>query len=141
MGMIKQPANIVSRNLTQICITLFFIIKQFLLILPDALVCVHAAAIISKQRFGHECDDFASVMRNITHDILELKNVVCLANKRIILDVNLGLSSSRNFMVLSFNFNARGLQRKCHLITNILLAINRRNWKITFLMSWSISSI
>ena len=71
---------------------------------------MHTGAIISNQRFWHECGSAARGMRRVMGRIFEHQHLVRLAGQCSELGTNLTLAGSTHFMVMHFNFDTHFLQ-------------------------------
>ena len=65
--MFEQTASVIKRHFAQAAV--FVAGKERLALFPNALVGVHAGAIVAKQRLGHESGGFAVLLGNVLDDV------------------------------------------------------------------------
>src|SRR5690242_3822605 len=97
----QYTADVVTSHLrnTRVAIT---IIEEWFLILPQALMRMHARTIVAVNRFGHERDGLTMFTRCVLHNILIEEHVIRSLDQRVKADIDFGLSGCANFMMLGF---------------------------------------
>ena len=98
----------------------FGIKEQWLLVLPQTLMRMHAGAIVTEHRFRHECHRLAMLASYILGDIFVEHHVVCCLHQRVETDIDFSLTSGTDFMMLCFNRHTEFLKLEHHLGANIL---------------------
>ena len=137
--MLDDSADVVESEFAQVGVPLPG--KEWFAVFPDALVTVHPRAVVSEERFGHECRCFPVTTGHVAHDIFIEVHLVTRADQRVEADIDLGLSSGRNFVVLPLNLHTEIFQHQGDLVADILLSIGRGYWEVTLLVADLISGV
>ncbi len=103
--MAQQSADVPERHLAQSGVIVAG--KQRLAFSPQALVRVHAAAVIAKQRFRHEGDCFPVLIGDIAHDVLVEHHVVGRFHEGVEALVDFALPAGRHLVVMAFDVQGR----------------------------------
>ena len=77
----------------------------------------------------------------VAHDIFIEVHFVARADQRVKADINLGLSSGRNFVVLPLNLHSKIFQHQGDFVANILLSIGGGYWEVALLVADLISGV
>src|SRR5438046_1605943 len=75
--------------------------KQGLAASPETLMRVHAAAVVAEQRFGHEGDRLAILIRDIPDDVLVKHHVVGRFHQSVETLINFALTAGGDFVVVA----------------------------------------
>ena len=67
---------------------------------------MHTGTVVSKQGFGHERDCVPCLPRYVLADVLVRHHLIGLLNKRVVLQIDLGLTTGCNFVMMHFNVYA-----------------------------------
>ena len=95
--------------------------KQRLAVFPDALVRVHAAAVVREKRLGHERHGLAVLVGHVADDVLVQHHVVGRLHQRVEALIDLALAAGGHFMVMALD----DAGRTCSMVCTISL---RRSW-------------
>jgi hypothetical protein len=102
-----------------------------LLAFPDALMDVHARAVVAKERLGHEGRGHAALPRDTLHHIFVDHHIVGHARECGEAHVDLALTAGRHFMMVGLNRNAELLEQQHHFGARILERIRGRYREIS----------
>ena len=138
-GMLDDSADVVESEFAQVGIALSG--KERLAVFPDTLVAVHPRAVISEERFRHESGGLAVAPSDIANHILVEVHLVARANQGVETDVDFGLASGGDFMMLPLNLHPEILQHESNLIADILLCVGRRNREVSLLVTDFVPSV
>ena len=105
------------------------------LALPDALVDVHARAVVLEDRLRHQRHGFVVLSPNVLHDIFVFHQLVAHAEEGVEPHVDFGLARRAHLVVMDFDLHIKGFHRQHHLRTDVLHTVGRRNWEISFLVA------
>jgi hypothetical protein len=92
-----------------------------LALLPERLVGVHPAAVVPKQRLGHETGRLAVLPRHVLDHILEHHHGIGRLDQRVEPVVDLRLPGRGHFVVLPLDVHAQLLHHQAHLGADVLL--------------------
>src|SRR6185369_15935551 len=137
--MLQQATDVVARGIRQSCITVAG--KEWLLTLPQRLVTVHSRTVIAIQWLRHKRRRLPKLVCSIANYILKYLKIICRSQQRRIAKIDLTLSGSGNFVVMTFDIDATFGQRKRDLRSQINQRINRRARHIAFLRTNAIAEI
>ncbi len=130
--MVKQPTDVVPGQLGQAAVAALAV-EQRLVALPEALVDVHARAVVLEQRLGHKRHGFAAGQGNIADDVLVQHQVVGGPQERAVPDVDFRLPRGPHLVVLHLDGDAGPEQRPCHLRAQIGEVVGRGYGEVTAL--------
>ena len=137
--MLEQPARVPQRHLAQTGIAVAG--EQGLAVLPQALVAVHAAAVVREQRLGHEGHGLPVLVGHIADDVLVQHQVVRHLEERGEPHVDLGLAARGDFVMVALGVNAALDHGLHHLAAQILVVIGRRNREVPFLVARPVAEV
>ena len=130
--MFEHASDVIERHLRQPGI--FIARKERFAFFPEALVGVHPAAIVSKERLGHEGGRFAMPFGHVFNHILIDQHRISAFDQGVKAIVNLRLAGCGYFMVLALDLDSQLFHEQAHLGADVLLGVRRGHWKIAFLM-------
>ncbi len=116
--MVQQPTDVVPGQLGQAAVAAFAVEERFVT-LPEALVDVHARAVVLEQRLRHERHGLAAGQRDVADDVLVEHQVVGGPQERAVPDVDLGLPGGPHLVMLHLDGDTRAEQRPHHLRAQI----------------------
>ena len=94
--------------------------KEWFIAFPKRDVGVHAAAVIGKERLGHESNGFVVSLGHVADDVFVVLHVVGHFFQWRETNVDLRLAGGGDFVMLPLNRHARFFQLKTHFVANIL---------------------
>ena len=103
--MLEQAADVVAREVRQAAVA-DLVVEERLAVLPQALVAVHARAVVLEERLGHERDGVAGRVGDVLDDVLERHQVVGGLQQRAEPEVDLGLAGGADLVVLHLDVDA-----------------------------------
>jgi hypothetical protein len=103
--------------------------KDVVAVLGDGLVHVHAGAVVTDQRLGHEGGGLAIGMRHVVHAVLEDLYLVGLLDQRVELDADLALAGGTHLVVMHFDRQAHLLHGRAHGRADVVQRVHRRHGK------------
>ena len=102
---LQQSADVIQPHLAETGIAVAR--EQRLAAFPQALVRVHAAAVIREQRLGHEGHRLAVLVGDVADDVLVQHHVVGRFHQRVEALVDFGLAAGGHFVVVALDVAAR----------------------------------
>ncbi len=115
--------------------------EQRSLAVPQALVRVHAAAVVAEQRLRHECHALAVLIRHVADDVLVKHHVVRGLDQRIEALIDFALPGRGYFVVMALDVEAHLDHGLHHLRAKILVVIGGGNGEISFLETRPVAQI
>ena len=112
--MLQDSADVPTRGLRQIGIGAFTE-EQRLATLPQALVDVHAGAVVVEDRLGHEGGCLAVLLRHVAHDVLVRHDVVRSLDQFGEFHAELVLSGTGHLVVVLFGGDPQLAHQQEHL--------------------------
>ena len=100
--MLQNSADVPACSLGQVGIRALAE-EQRLLGFPEALMHVHAAAVVVKHRFGHERGGFAVSLGHVANNVFVGHGVVRSLNQLCVFHAQFVLSSTSHFVVVLFD--------------------------------------
>ena len=137
--MLQQSADVPQRHLAQTRIQIAR--EQRLAALPQALVRVHAAAVIAEQRLGHERHGLAVLIRHVADDVLVQHHVVGGLHQRVEALIDFALAAGGDFVMMALDVEAALDHGLHHLGAQILIMIGGRNREIAFLVARPVAEV
>ena len=122
--MLQDATDVPTRCLGQVGVGAFTE-KQRFTTLPQALVNVHACAVVVEHRLRHKGGCFAVFLRNVPYDVLVGHDVVGSFNQLRELHAQFVLSRTGHFVVVLFNRNAQLGHEQQHFGANVLSCVIR----------------
>jgi hypothetical protein len=116
--MLEDAADVVETQLGEARVAVAG--HQWLAILPDRLVGVHARAVVLEKGLGHEGRRHPVLARHLLHHVLVLEELVGHLDERLELHVDLGLTAGRHLVVLRLDGDAELLHHETHLGADVL---------------------
>ena len=137
--MLQYPTDVMQPHFTEPCITVSS--KEWFPALPDALVNMHSGSVVTKQWLRHKCRGFTVTLGHIFNNIFVPHQIVCTFYQRRKTHIDFTLPAGGHFMVVTFHFNANSFHSQQHLTSNVLQAVGRRHWKISFLVTRFVTQV
>src|SRR3989440_570172 len=109
--------------------------------LPDALVRVHAGAVVPEDRLGHEGDGLAVSQRDVLEDVLVPGHLVRALEQALEADVDLRLTRGRHLVVLLLHLDAHLLQHQHHLAADVLQGVGGGDGEVALLVAWLVAQV
>ena len=135
----EDAADGVQRHLRQARVAVAG--EQVLVALPDRQVRVHAGAVVVEQRLRHEGGGLVVAPRGVLDHVLVLHHPVGHLHHRGEAHVDLALSGSRHFVMLSFDGDADVLHDQHHLAAQVLQRIGGRHREVPFLVTGLVAQV
>src|SRR5690349_20424240 len=104
--------------------------EKRLLILPQALMGMHARTIIAINVLRQKGRRLPALARSISYHIFAEHQTISRRDERVKAEIDLRLPSSGNFMMMDLKRNAKTFQIQDHLRAQILIGIIRRHREI-----------
>ncbi len=140
MRMLEQPADVPAAQLRGERPALG-VEKQVFLVLPQALMAVHAARIVGENRFRHEGGHFAVLARDVLAEVFVEHHVVGHAGERRETHVDLILPGGGDLVVVHFHLDA-GLHHRQHdPRADVLQRVMRRHREVAFLVTRLVAQV
>ena len=137
--MFEQPADVVQCHIAQPSIATAS--KQRLVALPQALVGVHARAVVLKQRLGHERSCLAVQTRHILDDVFVQHHPVAAHQQRTKADVDFALAARAHLVVVQLYFDAAVDHRLHHLHAEVVVGIGGRHGEVAALVGGLVAEV
>ena len=102
---------------------------------------VHPAAVIAKERLGHEARRLAVLTRHVLDHILVNHHGISRLDQGFKAVVNLRLTRRGHLMMLPLDGHAQLFHHQAHLGPDVLLCIGRRDGEIPFLVPDLVSGV
>ena len=137
--MLQQPADVIQPELAETGIAVTG--EQRLAAIPQALVHVHPAAVIRKQRLGHERHGLAVLVGDVADDVLEQHHVVRRLHQLVEPLVDFGLASGGHFVMVALDVQPALDHGLHHLAAQILVMVRGRHREVAFLVARAIAQV
>ena len=137
--MLQQAADIPQSHLAYPGVAIAR--KQRLALFPDALVRVHAAAVVGKQRLRHEGDGFAVLVRHVADDVLVEHHVVRGLHQRVEPLIDLALAARGDLVVMALDAQAALDHGLHHFAAQVLVMIGGRYREVAFLVARPVAQV
>ena len=138
--MFQETADIIPAKLAGESIA-FGIEEEVFAIFPDALMHMHAGAVILEERLGHESGGIAILHRHILADIFVKQGLIGLPGQGIKADAELGLSGSGHLMMMGLDGDTALRHHLGYPGAQVLLAVGGWDREITFLIADTIAQV
>jgi hypothetical protein len=115
--------------------------EQRLAVLPDALVSVHARAVVAEDGLGHKGHGLPVAQRDVLGDVFVQHHLVGHARERVVTQIDLGLARGRHLRVMLLDDDAGLLHLQDHLGADVLLGIRGRHGKIALFMPRPVAKV
>ena len=102
---------------------------------------VHAGAIVSKERLGHERHGLPGPIGRISDNIFVHHHAIRAFQQRVIAHVNLGLARPANLVVVALDVDPGGDHSLHHFGAQILIVIRGRNREVTLFHARTVAKI
>ena len=102
---------------------------------------VHAAAVVAKERLGHEGDRLAVLIRHVADYVLVEHHVVGRLHERVVALINFALTAGGDFVMMAFDCEAALDHGRHHLAAKVLIVVGRRDREVAFLVARTIAEI
>ena len=102
---------------------------------------MHAAAVVLKERLGHEGDGLAVLVGDVLDDVLVEHHVVGRAHQRAEFEIDFCLAAGGDFVVMALHLEAAALHGHRHLGAQVLVMIGGRHREVAFFEARAISQI
>ena len=93
------------------------------------------------KRLGHEGYSLTVAVGNVLDDILEPLQLVSHVNQGGETHVDFSLTTSSNLVMLALDADSNLLKFKNHLITQVILRVNRRTGEVAFLVTRLVAQV
>ena len=130
---LEQAAHVVPAGVGQARVA-HLVVEERRAVLPDALVAVHAGAVVTEDRLGHERGGLARRPRDALHHVLVEHQVVGLLEQRAEQDVDLRLARGADLVVLHLHRDADLDQLADHLRAQVGVVVDRRDREVAALV-------
>ena len=127
-----MPGDVVQRHLRHPGVTGAG--EQRRLALPDALMGMHAGAVVAEDRLGHEGRGHTVAHRDVLDDVFVPGQPVGHFGQRLEAHVDFGLAGGGDFVMLFLDADADALHLEHHLGADVLQAVGGRHRKVAFLV-------
>src|SRR6516162_10355188 len=117
------------------------VIEDVLAPLPQALVRMHAGAVVLKNRLRHDGYRLPVPAGDVLNDVFVDQDLVGHARECGKAHVDLGLPRRADLVVVNLYPDPTFLQRAHHLRSELLLVIHGRDREITLLVAWLVAEI
>ena len=138
-GVLQQSADVPQRHLAEAGVHVAG--EQWLPALPQALVGVHAAAVIAEQRLGHEGHALAVLIRDVADHVLVQHHVVGRFDQRVEALIDFALAGGGDFVVVALDIEADLDHRLDHFGAQVLIMIGGRHGEISFLVARTVAEV
>ena len=102
---------------------------------------VHAAAVVTEERLGHEGRGLAVLSRHVFDDVFVEHHRVGGLDQRVEAEINFGLAGCGDFVVLTFDGDPELFHDQAHLGADVLLGVGRGHREVTFLVTDLVAEI
>ena len=102
---------------------------------------VHPASVVAEDGLRHEGDRLSVVIRDVLHDVLVEQHLVGGAHQRIELQVDFGLTTRRDFVMMALDLDAASLHGQHHLGAQVLIVIGRCDRKVALAIARAVAEI
>ncbi len=138
--MLQQAADVIQSRLAQQAVA-FRIVKEVGVALPQALVHVHAGAVIAEDRLGHERRHLAVLPRHVADDVLVIHHVVRHLLQGREAHVDLALAGGSYLVMMHFHRDADFLHLQNDLGAQILELIGRRHREVALFVPQLVAEV
>ena len=138
--MLQEAADVVARGVAQQRVVPG-VVENVLLVLPQALVGVHARAVVLEDGLRHHGDGLAVAHPHVLDDVLVLQHLVGHGRQGGEAHVDLRLPGGSHLVVMDLADDAAGLQRLDHLGTDVLQAVHGRHREVAFLVPGLVAQV
>src|SRR5258708_296600 len=138
--MLQHTPDIVAAHVRQQGVAVL-VVEQRLVVIPQALVGVHAGAVVTEERLGHERRRIAVAITHVLDDVLVLQDLIGHAHQRPKAHVNFGLAGGTALVVVDFDLDARLLHLEHDFTAQILQLVHRRDREVALLVARSIAEV
>src|SRR5207244_4788045 len=115
--------------------------EERLAVLPEALMGVHAGAVILIDGLGHEGNRLAVLLSYVAHHVLVDHHAVGRDDKRLEALVDLTLAAGRHLVVVTFDFHSHLLHGEHHFSAEVLIMVSGGDREVAFLVAWTITQV
>ena len=117
------------------------VVEQRLAAQPEALVGVHAGAVVTEQRLGHERRRLAVLPGGVLDDVLEQLHLVAGVQQGRELVVDLGLARGADLVVRTLDGEAGVDQPADHRVAQVGVVVERRDGEVTALVRGLVAAV
>ena len=136
----EQSADVVAAHLADERVALL-VVEEVHAVLPQALVDVHAGAVVAVDRLGHEGQDLVVTVGHVPHHVLRQHHRVRLIAQGAVLEVDLALARRGDLVVVDLHAHAQVHQRGDDLGADVLLGVDRRRGEIAALVLRTVGQV
>ncbi len=136
--MLDDAPDVKQRRFRKVAVA--FTKEHRLAVFPDRLVAVHAGAVITEYRFGHEGGRLAVAVCYIVDDMLVKLDVVGTVGQGRIFDADFALGGG-NFVVVFFNAQAHALHDGDHFAADVGKAVDGGIGKVSSLDAGAVARV
>ena len=130
--MLEQATDVVTHRVAGLRVAVL-IVEDGLAILPERLVRVHAGAVVTKERLGHERRRLAVLMGYRLDDVLVDLDGVTYGHHGAVVESDLGLSRRGHLVMVLVDVQAGVHHRKDDMGAQVLLGVRRREREVAAL--------
>ena len=137
--MLQQPADVVQSQLAEAGVAVAR--EQRLTAFPQALMHMHAAAVIRKQGLRHKRHRLAVLVGHVANHILVNHHVVGGFHQLVEALVDFRLAAGGHFVMVALDVQTAGNHGLHHLAAQILVVIGGRHREVPFLVPRPVSQV
>src|SRR5215210_651068 len=124
----------IACGLRYFCVFVSRVIEQVLALVPEANINMHARPVVKRNRLWHHRRNHVLFLGNVLDNILVTLNGIGSINQGIKSDVDLALTGSRYFVMMSITHYAEIIRKYIDAFVTIFHeGVARRAWKVTLL--------
>ncbi len=138
---LQQAADVVARRVAEQRVLPVLVIEEVVDPLPEALVRMHARAVVAVHRLRHERHDEAVLRGDVLDDVLVLHNPVRHVHERREAHVDLGLAGGAHLVVVHLDLDAGLLEREHHARAQVLQLVGRRDREVALLETRAVREV
>ena len=102
---------------------------------------MHAAAVVGKQRLGHEGGGLAVLVGHVADNVLEQPHVVRRLHQRVIPLIDLRLPAGGDLVMVALDVEAALHHGLGHLAAQVLVVVRRRHREVPFLVARAVAEV
>ena len=137
---LQQAADVVAGHLGEQRVAVG-VVEERLIVVPEALVGVHAGAVVAEERLGHERGGVAVLVGDVLDDVLVHHQPVGHLGQGVEPHVDLGLAGGAHLVVVDLDVDAGLDQRQHDLRAEVLQLVGRRHGEVAFLVARPVAEV
>ena len=119
---LQDAADVVASHVGESGVAVL-VVEQWLAVLPQGLVGVHAGAVVACQWLWHEGGGYAVLPCGVLDDVLEGLQVISCVQQRVELVVDLLLAAGAHLVVCTLQVEASVAQVAAHFVAQVLVVV------------------